>query len=144
MTRSPKSLKLLAGFDIVVVHWIIMPQKSLFIISQVGCTNLKRLMLYMGDHLPIETIDWPWVEDRIYLEPALQHASFLNKTLTIKEKLQRINDYYKFIIVRNPFERLLSGYRNKVEKPIRYTGCIILHNYYIPTNNLLTLGTQYS
>ena len=93
---------------------------SYFLVLQVGCTNLKRLMLYMGDHLPVQTIDWPWVEDSIYLEPALQHASFLNKTLTLKEKLQRISDYYKFIIVRNPFERLVSGYRNKIEKPVRY------------------------
>ena len=95
------------------------------IILQVGCTNLKRLILYMGNHLSVETIEWPWVEDSIYLEPALQHASLLNKTLTAKEKLQRIKDYYKFIIVRNPFERLVSGYRNKVEKPVRYVGLSI-------------------
>ena len=87
---------------------------------QVGCTNLKRLLLYMGNHLPMGTIEWPWVEDSIYLEPALQHASFLNKTLTAKEKLQRMKDYYKFVIVRNPLERLISGYRNKVEKPVRW------------------------
>ena len=104
-------------------------------ILQVGCTNLKRLMLYMGNHLPVETIEWPWVEDSIYLEPALQHASFLNKTLTVKEKLRRMKDYYKFVIVRNPFERLVSGYRNKVEKPVRYVGCIIVvHNILIQRN----------
>lgn len=104
-------------------------------ILQVGCTNLKRLMLYMGNHLPVETIEWPWVEDSIYLEPALQRASFLNKTLTAKEKLRRMKDYYKFVIVRNPFERLVSGYRNKVEKPVRYVGCIIVvHNILIQRN----------
>ena len=84
----------------------------------------------MGNHLPIETIEWPWVEDSIYLEPALQHASFLNKTLSAKEKLQRMKDYYKFVIVRNPFERLVSGYRNKIEKPVRYNNNIIGHTKY--------------
>lgn len=81
---------------------------------------MKRLMLYMGNRLPMDTIDWPWVEDSIYLEPALKHVSLLNKTLTEKQKSQRMNDYYKFMIVRNPFERLVSGYRNKLEKPVRY------------------------
>ena len=68
----------------------------------------------------MKTIDWPWVEDSIYLEPALHHASLLNKTLTDKEKTNRIRDYYKFMIVRNPLERLVSGYRNKLEHPVRY------------------------
>lgn len=67
----------------------------------------------------METIDWPWVEDSIYLEPALKHASLLNKTLTVDQKLQRISEFYKFMIVRNPLERLVSGFKNKLEKPVR-------------------------
>lgn len=73
----------------------------------------------MGGHLPENTIDWPWVDDSTYLEPALRHASLMNKTLTDKEKSQRIKEYFKFMVVRNPFERLVSGYRNKLEAPVR-------------------------
>lgn len=73
----------------------------------------------MSGHLPMETIDWKWVEDRIYIEPALQHASFLNKTLTQWDRMQRVHTYYKFMIVRNPFERIVSGFRNKIEPPLR-------------------------
>lgn len=95
--------------------------KPLFLaVMQIGCTNLKRLMLYMNGHLPLTTVDWPWVEDHIYLEPALKHASLINKTLTIKDKIIRWNTYYKFMFVRNPLERLVSAYRNKIEPPLSY------------------------
>ncbi len=81
---------------------------------------MKRLMLYMGGHLPLNTVDWPWVDDTKYLEPALAKTSFLNKTLTTSEKLFRLKSYYKFMVVRNPLERLLSAYRNKIEPPLVY------------------------
>lgn len=88
-------------------------------VPKIGCTNMKRLMLYMGGHLPLSTLDWPWVEDSIYLEPALDHASLANKTLSTKEKIDRIKTYFKFMIVRNPLERLASAYRNKIEPPVK-------------------------
>lgn len=81
---------------------------------------MKRLLLYMGGHLPMNTVEWPWVEDRIYLEPVLSKVSFLNKTLTMSEKIQRLRTYYKFMIVRNPLERLVSAYRNKLEAPVSH------------------------
>lgn len=87
---------------------------------QIGCTNMKRLMLYMNGHLPISTVDWPWVEDQIYLEPALKHASLMNRTLTMKDRMVRLNSYYKFMFIRNPLERLVSAYRNKIEPPLSY------------------------
>lgn len=76
-------------------------------------------MLYMSGNIPLSTLDWEWVEDSIYLEPALKHASFLNNTLTLKDMQFRLENYYKFMIVRNPFERILSGYRNKIEPRLR-------------------------
>ena len=75
----------------------------------------------MGRQLPMNTIDWPWVEDNVYLEPALNRVSFLNKTLSMGEKIYRFRNYFKFMIVRNPLERLVSGYRNKLELPVSYT-----------------------
>lgn len=79
---------------------------------------MKRLMLYMGGYLPLKTIDWPWVEDGIYLEPALQHASFLNTSFSDRDRMWRLRTYYKFMIVRNPLERIVSAFRNKVEHPM--------------------------
>ena len=79
---------------------------------------MKRLMLYMGGQLPLKTVDWPWVEDSVYLEPALSRASLMNKTLVTNEKVLRLKTYYKFMIVRNPLERLVSAFRNKIESPL--------------------------
>ena len=81
---------------------------------------MKRLMLYMGGHLPLDTVDWPWVDDNKYLEPALKHASLMNVTLTQAQRITMMQTYYKFMIVRNPLERLVSGYRNKVEPPLDF------------------------
>ena len=81
---------------------------------------MKRLMLYMGGHLPLNTLDWPWVEDSVYLEPALRRASLMNVTLTQSQRLKMILTYYKFMIVRNPLERLVSGYRNKIQPPLSF------------------------
>lgn len=95
--------------------------QSLFcFVPKIGCTNMKRLMLYMGGHLPLDTLDWPWVEDSKYLEPALKHASLMNVTLTTAQRLKIMHTYYKFMIVRNPLERIVSGYRNKIEPPLDF------------------------
>ena len=72
----------------------------------------------MGGHLPLNTVDWPWVDDSVYLEPALSRASLMNKTLVTNEKVLRIKTYYKFMIVRHPLERLVSAFRNKIEPPL--------------------------
>ncbi len=89
-------------------------------LPQIGCTNMKRLMLYMGGHLPFSTVEWRWVNDRTYIEPALKHASLKNATLTKVQRANMIQGYYKFMMVRNPLERLVSGYRNKIEPPLDY------------------------
>ena len=81
---------------------------------------MKRLMLYMSGNLPMETLQWKWVEDSIYLEPALQQASFLNRSLTDSDRMTRLQSYYKFVIVRNPLERIVSAFRNKIEPPLKH------------------------
>ena len=87
---------------------------------QIGSTNMRRLMYYMGGHLPIETIDMPYLDDIKYLKPALDHASLMNKKLTNSQRMHMIRNYYKFMVVRNPLERLLSSYRDKINPPIDY------------------------
>ncbi len=48
----------------------------------------------------------------------LQVKSF--KNLTLQGALHRLQNYYKFAIVRHPLERLLSAYRNKLESRLIY------------------------
>ena len=74
----------------------------------------------MGDQLPAETVHWSWVDNTAYIEPALKHASFLNYTLTDNDRFHRIRSYYKFMIVRNPLERIVSAYRDKLEAPLTH------------------------
>lgn len=93
-------------------------RRSLFcFVEKVGCTDMKRLMFVTAGVLPVETANQEWV-DLKYLEKGLRKASLLNKTLTPDGRMERIRDYFKFMIVRNPLERLVSGYRNKIESPL--------------------------
>lgn len=41
--------------------------------------------------------------------------------MTAEEAIYKLEHYFKFAIVRNPMERLLSAYRNKLEKPLNVT-----------------------
>ena len=92
--------------------------RSLFcFVEKVGCTDMKRLLFVTTGVLPVETASQKWV-DLKYLEKGLRKASLLNKTLTPDGRMERIRDYFKFMIVRNPLERLVSGYRNKIESPL--------------------------
>ena len=53
-----------------------------------------------------------------YLRPAIQRTSFLNTRLTDKMRLQKLKKYFKFMMIRNPLERLVSAYRDKIEPPL--------------------------
>lgn len=93
-------------------------RKSLFcFVEKIGCTDMKRLMFVTVGVLPERTIHHEWV-DLKYLEKGLKLASFVNKNLTDNSRLWRMQNYFKFMIVRNPLERLVSGYRNKVMPPL--------------------------
>ena len=47
-----------------------------------------------------------------------EERQFSHKGLTLKSSLRRLNTYFKFMVVRNPLERLVSGYRNMIEPPL--------------------------
>ena len=49
--------------------------------------------------------------------PAIRRASLQNNSLDDSTRLNMIRDYYKFVIIRHPLERLVSGFRNKIEPP---------------------------
>ena len=43
------------------------------------------------------------------------------RNLTREQAIYKLKNYYKFAIVRNPLERLLSAYKNKLETPLNAT-----------------------
>ena len=49
----------------------------------------------------------------------VQRASFLNYSLTESQRLDKVKNYWKFMIVRNPLERLLSAFINKISSPLK-------------------------
>ena len=94
---------------------------GLTIITQIGSTNWKKIFLYLSGTLTAEqereaengkfpkAISGAEANDPHYLH----HINFWNLNKTAR--VQRLNNYQKFLVVREPFERLLSTYRNKLE-----------------------------
>jgi len=80
-------------------------------IPKVACTNFKRVMLILSGKMN--------TTDPMKISPAQAHSQQCGaylKTLdmyTEEEIKHRLDTYFKFMFVRNPFERILSAYRNK-------------------------------
>lgn len=77
---------------------------------QVACTNWKRILMILAGK---------WNDTDVLSIPAnLSHSPGMFRNLSSVSKEDRdkmLENYHKMIIVRNPFERLLSAYRNKLE-----------------------------
>ena len=79
-------------------------------IPKVACTNWKRVLLILSGHLnTTEPMEIP--ANRVHGE----YTKYIRKLNSYEpEEIQyRLKNYYKFIFVRNPLERLLSAYYNK-------------------------------
>jgi len=90
------------------------------VIPKVGCTNWKKVLLYLSGKLKqsvaeeIEAGHWWKIPGSFANDPVnLEHMNFwsLNRT----ERLKRLKTHTKFMVTREPFERILSAYRNKLE-----------------------------
>ena len=86
---------------------------------QTGCTTLRRLIFLMEGLIPSDTAEWNVIPESI-LRKAMSEASYLNKHITSSEKLYQIKTYFKFVMIRNPLERLVSAYRDKIEPPLEF------------------------
>ncbi|XP_075992675.1 carbohydrate sulfotransferase 11 [Anticarsia gemmatalis] len=79
-------------------------------VPKVACTNWKRVLMILAGK---------WNNTDVLSIPGnLAHAPGMFRNLSAVSRPERdfmLENYHKMIIVRNPFERLLSAYRNKLE-----------------------------
>ena len=80
---------------------------------------MRRFIFVMQGVIPLETIHWEHVDESKLLNGIMQ-ASFLKHGLNDPQRLKKVRTYYKFTIIRNPLERLLSSYKDKFEPAMKY------------------------
>ena len=78
-------------------------------IPKTGCTKMKTLFLLLQGLYSLEQLFNKTVTHKNYLKKVKTLAD-----LSVEERSVRLKSYYKFMIVRDPLERFVSGYRNKI------------------------------
>ena len=92
-----------------ILHHLIVSDKHKVMycfIPKIACSNMKRIFLVLNG---------------VYSDIRLVNVSMMNREVTRldnkafrpKQVFTMLKDYYKFMLVRDPFERLVSAYRNK-------------------------------
>lgn len=84
-------------------------------VPKAGCTNLRVLFFMAQGMVPRSQLQAS--RDKVnqeLLEGVQYSQSFLSRSNTQRSFV--LNHYFKFMMYRDPLERLLSGYRSKVER----------------------------
>jgi len=76
-----------------------------------GCSNWKRMFAVLDGTVQANDTQRP-SKDILQQVKKLQY-------LSQEERDKRLKSYFKFVFVRNPLDRIVSGYRNKVDVPIK-------------------------
>lgn len=78
-------------------------------VPKVGCSKWKYTFLLLSGIIPFT--------DKRLPESVLKKTKKLSD-LPVIERKKRLVNYYKYMFVRNPMERIVSAYRNKIAKPL--------------------------
>ncbi|MFT7798584.1 carbohydrate sulfotransferase 8-like [Arapaima gigas] len=82
-------------------------------VPKVGCSNWKRVLMVLGG-LAASTQEIP--HDAVHYGNHLKRLDSFNR----QDITWRLNTYTKVLFVREPFERLVSAFRDKFESPNTY------------------------
>lgn len=86
---------------------------------QVGSTNLRRFVFLLQGLLSNSTIH----KERIpysLVQRAMRINHERDRHTSRYERTKKLKEYYKYTFIRNPLERLVSAYRNKIAPPKQY------------------------
>jgi dermatan 4-sulfotransferase 1 len=93
------------------------------LVSKASCTSWKRTLFKMADNSTVNNftngnseLGFKLVHDRAFSDKILRRLS----NYTSEEIQYRLNNYYKFMFVREPLERLVSAYRDKMFRDDEY------------------------
>ena len=92
-------------------------------IPKVSCTMMKKIFVVMGNL-------YPSIRKVRMVEKGV--VRFTDSKFTEEQRNYMLKNFYKFMIVRDPFERLVSAYRNKFEsndEHFRHVQKIIIEKY---------------
>ncbi|KAK7070159.1 hypothetical protein SK128_026569 [Halocaridina rubra] len=87
---------------------------------QVSCSTWLSLWILLNED------DKTWEDN---LNPHAHTYGLLRRKPSASEMYYKITTYTKFILVRHPFERLLSAYRAKFESPVNKPAVIYRRTY---------------